>query len=160
MFRKFRQAHLWIGLISSILLFIEAGTGLLLMEPWMLGGSSERHNSFLDRSSFNQTGDNGGIQGGIQNETPNSPGDTNNNGGNLRERVRFPGGAFDGRFENSLLFIVRGIHSGHIGKVDIRWLIDLSAVSILFLTATGIYLSLKIIRAQRKAKLNTDMTNS
>lgn len=128
MFRKFRQAHLWIGLISSILLFIEAGTGLLLMEPWMLGGSSERHYNFLDRSSFNQTGDHGGIQGGIQNETQNPPGDTNNNGGNLRERVRFPGGS--------------------------------SAVSILFLTATGIYLSLKTIRAQRKAKLNSEVTNS
>ncbi|STO36655.1 Uncharacterised protein [[Flavobacterium] thermophilum] len=35
--RKMRNLHLWIGLISSIFLLVEAVTGLLLSEPWLIG---------------------------------------------------------------------------------------------------------------------------
>lgn len=32
-----RQLHLWIGLITSVLILIEAVTGLLMTEPWLMG---------------------------------------------------------------------------------------------------------------------------
>jgi len=32
-----RQLHLWIGLFTSFLILIEAVTGLLLTEPWLIG---------------------------------------------------------------------------------------------------------------------------
>jgi uncharacterized iron-regulated membrane protein len=35
--KRIRQAHLWIGLITSIFLLMEAVTGLLLAEPWLIG---------------------------------------------------------------------------------------------------------------------------
>jgi hypothetical protein len=35
--KRIRQAHLWIGLITSIFLLVEAVTGLLLAEPWLTG---------------------------------------------------------------------------------------------------------------------------
>lgn len=37
MVKRIRQAHLWIGLITSIFLLVEAVTGLLLAEPWLIG---------------------------------------------------------------------------------------------------------------------------
>ena len=39
MMRKVRRAHLWIGLIASVFIFIEALTGLLMTEPWLIGQS-------------------------------------------------------------------------------------------------------------------------
>ncbi|WP_028986802.1 PepSY-associated TM helix domain-containing protein [Thermicanus aegyptius] len=160
MFRKFRQAHLWIGLISSILLFIEAGTGLLLTEPWLLGQPSGERFEFRDQVPLDQMRSQTGIQEGTQNGAQNPSGTIHNNSSSRSERFRYPDGTMGGRFGNSLLAIVRGIHSGRIGNVDIRWLIDLSAVSILFLTATGIYLSIKTLRARRKVFSNKEVSGS
>ncbi|CAG7638954.1 PepSY domain-containing protein [Paenibacillus allorhizosphaerae] len=39
--RKFRQLHLWIGLLTSILILVESVTGLLLSEPWLMGQTSK-----------------------------------------------------------------------------------------------------------------------
>jgi uncharacterized iron-regulated membrane protein len=38
--KKLRRAHLWIGLIASIFIFMEALTGLLMNEPWLIGQST------------------------------------------------------------------------------------------------------------------------
>ncbi|MEH7415273.1 PepSY-associated TM helix domain-containing protein [Neobacillus drentensis] len=35
-----RKAHLWIGLIASIFIFMESLTGLLMNEPWLIGQTS------------------------------------------------------------------------------------------------------------------------
>ncbi|UUZ85897.1 PepSY domain-containing protein [Paenibacillus sp. P26] len=35
--RKYRQLHLWIGLICSVFILVESVTGLLLSEPWLMG---------------------------------------------------------------------------------------------------------------------------
>jgi hypothetical protein len=35
--KKQRQLHLWIGIITSFFILIEAVTGLLLSEPWLMG---------------------------------------------------------------------------------------------------------------------------
>jgi len=47
--KKCRQLHLWIGLLSSVLILIEAITGLLLSEPGLMGvhrPSPEQHARF------------------------------------------------------------------------------------------------------------------
>jgi hypothetical protein len=48
--------------------------------------------------------------------------------------------------------IVRGLHEGRIGTTDIKWLIDLIAIAMMLLTGTGIYLSIKILGADKKRK--------
>jgi hypothetical protein len=38
--KKTRSLHLWIGLISSVFILIQSVTGLLISEPWLIGGES------------------------------------------------------------------------------------------------------------------------
>ena len=35
---------------------------------------------------------------------------------------------------------------------DVKWLVDLVAIAMIFLTGSGIYLSLKVLKADRKKK--------
>jgi hypothetical protein len=53
---------------------------------------------------------------------------------------------------NSFASIVRGLHVGKLGDVNLRWMLDIASISILILTGNGIYLSVKILRSQAKAK--------
>lgn len=39
--KRTRQIHLWIGLVCSVFILVQAVTGLLLMEPWLIGGGKE-----------------------------------------------------------------------------------------------------------------------
>jgi hypothetical protein len=48
--------------------------------------------------------------------------------------------------------IIRGLHEGRIGNTDVKWLIDLTAIAMMFLTGSGIYLSLKVLGSERKRK--------
>ncbi len=52
--RKMRNLHLWIGLISSIFLLVEAVTGLLLSEPWLIGQTErgEMHRAMQEGGTF------------------------------------------------------------------------------------------------------------
>jgi hypothetical protein len=52
----------------------------------------------------------------------------------------------------SLEGIIKGLHVGRLGNMDITWAIDAAAISIIFLTVSGIYLSIKILRADKKRK--------
>lgn len=122
-----RKIHLWIGLVTSLLLFLEAGTGLILMEPWLIGFEREEHDH---RGEFH----------GTLSEKD--------------EEIASSLSEFEDRFRGdddfSAFRMIRGLHEGRIGDVDASLLIDLSAISILILTATGIYLSVKILVAERK----------
>lgn len=142
--KRMRKVHLWIGLVTSILLFLEAGTGLLLMEPWLVGAKSQEHRLEVgERGAFNG----GEIERPAQSESSQS----RQNGGVQRipgsgERPELAQGQFN------IMRMIRGLHEGRIGNVDITWLIDLSAVSIIILTGTGIYLSVKILRTENRKK--------
>ncbi|WML28872.1 PepSY-associated TM helix domain-containing protein [Neobacillus sp. OS1-32] len=170
--KKTRTAHLWIGLISSIFIFMESLTGLIMNEPWLIGQSQlEERGNFQPGqipANLNQQGttsasssQSGTTQSQANDQSqataqPNTNGQ-NNNGTN----GQFPGagGAYgrggfkgEGAGTQSVMGIVRGLHEGRIGTTDIKWLIDLIAIAMMLLTGTGIYLSIKILGADKKRK--------
>jgi hypothetical protein len=120
--KKTRQLHLWIGLLCSILILIESITGLLLSERWLMGMDGEHE------KRVHQTMPMGGAEGSTEStmELRNAP----------------PQGG------SSLIGIVRQLHEGRIGGVDLKWLADVSAIAMIILTVTGITLSVKTLRAQ------------
>ncbi|MGZ0084376.1 PepSY-associated TM helix domain-containing protein [Caldibacillus thermoamylovorans] len=125
--RKMRNLHLWIGLISSVFLLVEAVTGLLLSEPWLIGQTErgEMHRAVQEgMSSFGA--------GSGASTTPMAP--------------RAEGGG------SSLMMFVRQLHEGRLGSLDIRWAVDLAAVAMIVLTATGICLSIRTLAAGRRRK--------
>jgi hypothetical protein len=52
----------------------------------------------------------------------------------------------------SLMSVIKGLHEGRIGTTNIKWLIDLTAIAMIFLTGSGIFLSTKVLAADRKRK--------
>ncbi|KOO41149.1 PepSY-associated TM helix domain-containing protein [Priestia koreensis] len=135
--KKTRKAHLWIGLITSVFLLMEAITGLVLSEPWLVGqqghGEGEGHRSAMMGSSFAEGGSTAPAA---------STGESSFQKPNFKE-----GGPVA-----SLYGTIRGLHEGKLGGANIKWVIDIAALSMIFLTVSGIYLSLKILLAQRKVK--------
>jgi len=165
-----RKAHLWIGLIASIFIFIESLTGLLMNEPWLIGQTQfEGGKGNFQPGQFNQgqrpQGMNGGFEQGNQQNSGQQGGQfqgqangQNGNGlfqgqrsfrgnGNLPEGFRG-----QGMGQGSIMSIIRGLHEGRIGNTNVKWLIDLTAVALMILTGTGIYLSMKVIAAENKRK--------
>jgi uncharacterized iron-regulated membrane protein len=55
------------------------------------------------------------------------------------------------RFNEFNLFILTNmIHEGIIGTTDFRWIIDITAIGIIVLTFTGIYLSIPLIKNKKR----------
>ncbi|WML39253.1 PepSY-associated TM helix domain-containing protein [Neobacillus sp. OS1-2] len=167
--KKMRRAHLWIGLIASILILMESITGLVMNEPWLIGQSQVegRRGNFqpgqFNRGPFNQ----GQAEQGTTSDSSQNPRqDTQiqgqigsiesgpfqrssgfNGNGNIAGSIR--GG---GMGQGSFLSTIRGLHEGRIGNTNIKWLIDLTALAMIVLTGSGIYLSSKVLRAEGKRK--------
>lgn len=134
--KRIRQAHLWIGLITSIFLLVEAVTGLLLAEPWLIGQQERgEHHALIppDRDSVPSSSPEN------MKRFPESRG--------MEEKGREAGGSFQ-----SFAGIIRGLHEGRIGAWDVTWAIDIAAVAIILLTISGIYLSIRLLAAQRNRK--------
>ncbi|MBI0576988.1 PepSY domain-containing protein [Neobacillus cucumis] len=153
--KKTRRAHLWIGLIASIFIFMESLTGLLMNEPWLIGqtqGEGIRGN--FQPGEFNQQFSQGSNSQG-SGQASGQPGMNNN--GQFQGRRGFGGnrnfnpGMFKGESQG-MMGIIRGLHEGRIGTTNIKWLIDLVAIALMALTGTGIYLSIKVLSAERKRK--------
>ncbi|MDQ1146445.1 hypothetical protein QE429_003272 [Bacillus sp. SORGH_AS 510] len=167
--KKLRRAHLWIGLIASVLIFMESLTGLLMNEPWLMGqaqvegGRGNFQPGQFNGGQFRQNAGqgNGQMQGqnGF-NRNAQSQGQTGSN-----ENGQFQGTSGFGRNGNfpegfrgermgqgSFMSTIRGLHEGRIGNTDVKWLIDLTAIAMMFLTGSGIYLSIQILRTDRKRK--------
>ena len=125
-----RQLHLWIGLITSVLILIEAVTGLLMTEPWLMG---------VNRPSAEQ-----------RSETA----ETKMVG--FSERGRFNGGPNfkPGNQGNGLMPFIKNLHAGRIGNTDVSILLDLAAIGMIILTITGIILSVRALKMQRIQKKN------
>ena len=158
--KKIRNLHLWIGLITSILILVESITGLLLSEPWLLGGSSMEHRG-MPASGFTQqqaqgkqstqgtqtdqataTAPNGDAAGSQQSATPAAG----------SQGFRGEGGAPGEKGGTGLAGFIRQLHEGRIGGTDLKIFADITALSMIFLTTTGIYLSYRVLRAQRIAR--------
>ncbi|MDR7239599.1 PepSY-associated TM helix domain-containing protein [Neobacillus drentensis] len=171
--KKMRKAHLWIGLICSIFILIESVTGLLMNEPWLIGQTQmEGNRGNFQPGQFNpdqmQQGtstDSSQTSGQNQSQTPSqTQGQT---GANANGQTGFNGnGSFQGRTgmrgpggeggTGSITSIIKGLHAGRIGTTDVKWLVDLVAIAMIFLTGSGIYLSLKVLKADRKRKNRKD----
>jgi len=132
--KKARKIHLWIGLITSLLLFFQASTGLILMEPWIVG---------IEK--------NGQGQGWIQLEESRKGRVVDENENNNIQGNEYGFNRQDNE-DQGLHGIIKELHTGQIGNHDLSIVIDLTAVSIMILTATGIYLSIKILRGEHKRK--------
>jgi hypothetical protein len=182
--KKTRKAHLWIGLIASILILMESITGLIMNEPWLIGQSQmEGNRGNFQPGQFNQgAGQQGGqntnqAAGQTQNQPdgqmqpqPNTQANTNNSQSNtngqmgLNSNGQFPGQGRpgfggpgrDGASQGSLMSTIKGLHEGRIGNTNVKWLIDLTAIAMIFLTGSGIYLSLKVLRSGKKRKNTVD----
>ncbi|WP_216627915.1 PepSY-associated TM helix domain-containing protein [Paenibacillus germinis] len=134
--KRTRQLHLWIGLICSVFILIQSITGLLLSEKWLTG------------STETEMRPPGAMSQASNSMTPSAAGDQGTAGamqGN-RPALNGPGPGQDGA--NSLTGFIKGLHEGKIGNTNVKWLVDIAAISMIFLTITGIILSIKTLRAQ------------
>ena len=155
--KKTRKAHLWIGLICSIFILIESVTGLLMNEPWLIGQTQmEGNKGNFQPGQFNR----GAMQQGTTTNSGQTQAGINANGqtGQTAQN-QFPSrpGAGGEGGTTSITGIIRGLHEGKIGTTNVKWLVDLVAIALIFLTGSGIYLSIKVLTADKKRrKRNTD----
>ncbi|MBW7477440.1 PepSY domain-containing protein [Paenibacillus oenotherae] len=166
MVKKSRQLHLWIGLICSVFILIQAATGLLILEPWLIGGSEmPEQGGFPRQMQLQQMNDgaagnsDGNVGMGQMGEVPE---------GNMNGRMGRPGGdAFPGNGNfgpgredgQGASGFIKNLHQGRIRGTDVSWILSIVAVGMIILTVTGIVMSTKILAAQssrrnkRKAEL-------
>lgn len=168
MFRKMRNLHLWIGLITSIIILLESVTGLILAHPELMGAQAKA--SITERNSQFTSSENQSVAASEQDPTTanNSPsstnqtatsknsGDSNTLSSSLQGETQSeltslrPESSRNHETENNLMGLVKGLHAGRLGNLDITWVIDLAAISMIVLTISGIYLSIGILRGQKK----------
>ncbi len=96
-------------MITSFLILIESITGLLLNERWLIGIDGEEGRGIPQ----------------MVNEARINPSD--HNVSTLQQsQKRDEGGS-------SLMGIIRGLHEGHIGNVNMKWVMDLTAIGMIIL---------------------------
>lgn len=135
MYQTARKIHLWVGVILAIVILIEAVTGLILAEPWLIG--EERGQGQQQRRQL------GKQQIGIQ---ANAPDNTNAIQGEQRAaagRTTAPSSAFG---------LAKGLHQGKFETFNLKWLVSLSAIGLIILTLTGIYIAIPILKARYKGR--------
>ncbi|WP_258359310.1 PepSY-associated TM helix domain-containing protein [Moorella sulfitireducens (nom. illeg.)] len=141
MFKKIHNLHLWLGLITAVFILLEAGTGLLLSYPSLLGAPA-RGPVAESSSRLALPGNPGTSEASSDNAAVE-----NQDSGIQRGRPDFSGFADAGKTEarGNLMGIVLELHEGRLGSLNIRWLIQLTAISIIILTLTGVYMAIKIL---------------
>jgi hypothetical protein len=138
--RKTRQLHLWIGLICSVFILIEAVTGLFLLEPQLLGGSGGQGGPPLQMQQ-QQTTNAGAVRSDTNAASPAARTDAGSFSRNSNMGPGREGGAGASNF-------IRNLHEGRIGSTDIGWVMDIAAIGMIILTITGIVMSTKTLAAQ------------
>lgn len=128
--RKIRNLHLWIGLFTSLLILVEAVTGLLMLEPWLMGAGrpAAEQRVMLERPAAG--------------EVPGRPGA----GGQGAEADRNYINAGQG---SSITVFVKNLHAGRIGGTDVSLLLDVAAIGMIIMTVTGMILTVKALRRNR-----------
>ncbi|MCL6477812.1 MAG: PepSY domain-containing protein [Peptococcaceae bacterium] len=124
--KKIRRLHLWIGLFTSILILMEAVTGLLMVEPWLAGVNkpSPGQRAEFEKPVMKEVSGEGAARIGVE-----------------------AGGHFapDSR-GNSIMAFVKNLHAGRVGDTNVSFLLDIVAVGLIILTITGIILSIKALK--------------
>ncbi len=132
--KKIRHLHLWIGLFTSLLILIEAVTGLLMVEPWLMGAGQlkSEHRVTLERPALS--------------EVPEKAGNT--------EKVKEAGGNFNPAGQgSSLAAFVKNLHAGKVGGTDVSIILDIAALGLIIMTVTGMVLTVKALKRQRAKPL-------
>ncbi|SMC79101.1 PepSY-associated TM helix domain-containing protein [Sporomusa malonica] len=119
--------HMWIGLILAIVLLIEAVTGLILAEPWIVGQQG--------KPQMPQASPQSNIEQGT---APTTRG------------VEPPFKPASNEF-NAFGF-AKGLHQGKVGGFELKWIVDFSAIGLIILTVTGVYLSIPILKVRRNRR--------
>lgn len=168
MFRKMHNLHLWIGLITSIIILMEAVTGLMLEHPSLMGIQSkapiiERNSQFTSSEDQSITASDQGLKTANQSTSTATQSTTSQN--SVASMTPSSGLQGEKQFEttalrsegsrkqeagNSLMGLIKGLHEGKLGDLNIKWVIDLAAISMIVLTISGMYLSIRILRGQKK----------
>ncbi len=127
--KKIRNLHLWIGLFTSLFILIEAVTGLLMLEPWLMGASQPAaeqqvmHERPARGEAEGRTGAAEGMEAGKQ----------FNHAGQ----------------GSSITAFVKNLHAGRVGGTDVSILLDIVAIGLIFMTVTGIVLTVKALKRPR-----------
>lgn len=124
--KKIRQLHLWIGLLTSVIILMEAITGLLMVEPRLMGASAPAMERVAEREMPQVEGSAEGLEA---------------------ERSFSPPGQ-----GSSAMGFIKGLHSGRIGNTDVSFLLDIAAIVLIILTTTGIILSVRELRAKSRSR--------
>ncbi len=48
--------------------------------------------------------------------------------------------------------LAKGLHQGKVGNIDLGWVVDVSAVGLVVLTLTGVYLAVPSLRARSRRR--------
>ncbi len=126
--RKIRNLHLWIGLFTSLLILIEAITGLLMLEPWLMG----INNTMPEQREMHR---NQGMGQAIAEDIEEEEMVSNKNFRPAGQR-------------NSMLGIVKSLHTGRIGNTDVSLLLDIVAIGLIILTVTGMIMSIRALKVR------------
>lgn len=133
-----RKLHLWIGIITSFFILMEAITGLLLSEPWLIGASQVEGRGFpmhqAQPSNISMQGDNAGDQAAFRGEKMNG--------------------------SAGLMGVIRGLHEGKFAGSNLKVVVDLTAIGLIILTTTGIVLSVRALKAQSLQRRKTIATGN
>ncbi len=122
-----RRVHLWVGLILAAVLIIEAVTGLILAEPGWFGQTKGRPPGLAAaQEQAPEAARQGAPRGGQQ-----------------------PGAA-QGTF--SLYSLAKGLHQGKVGGMNLGWVVDISAVGLVVLSLSGVYMAVPLLRARRRRR--------
>jgi hypothetical protein len=140
--RKFRQLHLWIGLLTSFLILIEAVTGLFMTEPWLLGMNRTPAEQQVQLEKI-ITGEPSGKEAG-EYEKP------------VEGKASGSRDSKDAGRQNNLMGFVKGLHSGRVGNTNLSLFLDIVAFALIILTTTGIVLTVKTLKTQSIAKKNNN----
>ncbi len=127
--RKIRNLHLWIGLFTSLLILIEAITGLLMVEPWLMG----INNTVPEQREMHR---NQGMGQAIAVEDIEEE--------EIGSDMHF-GPAGQGK---NILGIVKSLHTGRIGNTDVSLLLDIVAIGLIILTVTGMIMSIRALKVR------------
>lgn len=171
---KLRTIHLWLGLIASAIILLEAVTGLLLVHTdWLhfdkrvqlYSPSPIQYQDDVDLVMALTRAEKSGkfAVSDIRLVMNHTLGDGHHGkAGNYKVRLGD---------ENQTLYVidtkgnviqqevnvsnnvVRDFHYGEWGEKDITWLIDFAAIVIILLTLTGVYLGIKDLMYQRKKRV-------